>query len=142
MKCKGTIIEKKTFGKKAARSCHAKLAEHQIFCHVCGTATKALSTGLSARQNRLEAWEQFKEVKSKYYPFAIFMILAVFSFIGASVVLGTRHFWYNNLVLLFIVPLALIPFSFEPDFISNHFTILKHTFYRAQIFNVFQIIYG
>ncbi|RLC50790.1 MAG: hypothetical protein DRH89_03880 [Candidatus Cloacimonadota bacterium] len=132
MKCKGTLFEKKTFGKKAARMCNAQLAEHQIYCNKCGTATKALSTGLSAKQNRTEAWQQFKEIKSKYYPFAIFMILAVFSFIGASVVLGTRHFLYNNLALLFIVPLALIPFSFEKDFINYPFTIgmffkhLKH----------------
>lgn len=137
MKCKGTIIEKKTFGKKAARSCNSRLAEHQIFCHVCGKATKALSTDLSAKQNRKEIWQEFKEIKSNYYPFAIFMILAVFSFIGASVVLGTRHFLYNNLALLFIVPLALIPFSFEENFIQKQFTIgmfFKHLKYYPKYF--------
>lgn len=137
MKCKGTIIEKKTLGRKAERLCNTELAEHQIFCHVCGTAGKALSTGLSARQNRLEAWREFKAVKSKYYAFAIFMILAVFSLIGLSVIWGARHFLYNNLALLFIVPLALIPFSFEENFLQNHFTIgmyFKHLKYYPKFF--------
>lgn len=126
MKCKGTIIEKKTFGKTKKWSCDAKLATHQIFCHQCGTPTNALATGLSFKQNRQQAWQKFKETKSKYYPFAIFMIIAVFSWIFASVIYGTRHFLYNNLVLLFVSPLALIPFSFEENFTKTPFTIGKY----------------
>ncbi len=132
MKCKGTIIDKKTFAETKKWPCDAKLAEHQIFCHKCGTPTKALSTDLSYKQNRRQAWQKFKDVKSRYYQFAIFMIICVFSLIFASIILGTRHFWYNNLALLFIVPFALIPFSFEPNFTETPFTIgmyfkhLKH----------------
>ena len=132
MKCKGKIIEKNSLGKKKILPCDAKLAPHQIFCHKCGRPTDALSTGLSFRQNRQQAWQRFKAKKSRYYPFAIFMVIAVFSWILASVVFGTRYFLYNNLALLFIVPLALIPFSFETDFNSKPFTIvmyLKHLKY-------------
>ncbi|MCF7814753.1 MAG: hypothetical protein K9N09_10870 [Candidatus Cloacimonetes bacterium] len=146
MKCRGKIVEKKTFGKNKVWPCDAKLAKHQIFCHKCGTATDALSTGLSFKQNRQQAWQKFKETKSQYYPFAIFMIIAVFSWIFASVIYGTRNFLYNNLALLFITPLALIPFSFEEDFTKGPFTIgmyLKHLKYYPKywIFTLLGIIW-
>ncbi|MDO9578823.1 MAG: hypothetical protein Q7J16_13150 [Candidatus Cloacimonadales bacterium] len=131
MKCKGTLFEKKSFFEKSAKICNNQLAEHQIFCDKCGTSTKALSTGLSAKQNWKQTWQEFKEVKASYYAFAIFMVICVFSFIGLSVVLGAHYFWYNNLVLLLIAPLALIPFSFESNFLAKPFTI-KLFFQHAQ----------
>ncbi|HPR17281.1 MAG TPA: hypothetical protein PLD62_03460 [Candidatus Cloacimonadota bacterium] len=137
MKCKGTIIEKTDRGRSRKLPCDARLGEHQIFCDKCGTPTNALATGLSYAQNRRQVWQSFKEVKSGYYPFAIFMIICVFSFLVASVIFGTRNYWYNNLALLFIAPLALIPFSFEPDFMANPFTIgdfFRHLKYYPQYF--------
>jgi hypothetical protein len=131
MKCKGTIFEKKSFFEKTAKKCNNKLAEHQIFCDKCGESSGVLSTDLSAKQNWKKVWQEFKEVKATYYAFAIFMIICVFSFIGLSVVMGANHFWYNNLVLLFIAPLALIPFSFESNFLEKPFTI-KMFFMHAQ----------
>jgi hypothetical protein len=131
MKCKGTIVEKKSFFEKKYRPCNNKLKEHQIFCDKCGESSGALSNDLSAKQNWKQVWPSFKEVKASYYSFAIFMIIFVFSFIGLSVVLGSRYFWYNNLVLLLIVPFALLPFSFESNFLSEPFTI-RRFFSHAQ----------
>jgi hypothetical protein len=146
MKCKGKVIEKNNLGKKKILPCDTKLAAHQIFCHKCGTPTDALSTGLSFKQNRQQAWQKFRENKSRYYRFAIFMIIVVFAWIMASVVFGTKNFWYNNLALLFIVPLSLIPFSFAPDFSGKPFTVgmfIKHLkFYpRYWLFTLLAILW-
>ena len=146
MKCKGTLIEKKSFWQKTAKDCNNQLADHQIYCDKCGEPTKALSSGLSARQNWRETWQEFKKVKSSYYAFAIFMILCVFSFIGLSVVLGARFFWYNNLVLLFIAPLALLPFSFAGEFMEKPFTVRRyfqhaHNYPRYWLFVLINIVW-
>ncbi|MFC1898311.1 hypothetical protein ACFLYJ_01940 [Candidatus Cloacimonadota bacterium] len=125
MKCKGSIIEKKSLFEKKVKVCNNQLADHQIFCDKCGTSTGVLSKDLSAKQNWKQAWNQFKPEKASYYAFSIFMIICIFSFIGLSAVMGSQYFWYNNLVLLFIVPLALIPFSFESNFLTEPFTIKK-----------------
>jgi len=131
MKCKGSYIEKKN-GRKFEKKCGNELDENAIFCDVCGFPTNALSTGLSAKKARIESWREFKEVKSKSYPFGIFIVLAFLPIFALFIKFGNSDYFISNLILLFIVPFLLIPFTFEHGFASKSFTIgeyfrkLKH----------------
>jgi hypothetical protein len=136
MRCKGNIVEKNFWGKTRQYACNEQLAEHQIFCHKCGTSTKALNTDLSFSQNRRETWAEFTKIKAKYYTFAIFLIVIVFSLLGLSIIYGSKYYWYNNLALLFIIPFALIPFSFPPDFMKSPFKI-KFFFSHLKYYPIF-----
>lgn len=123
MKCKGKIKERTGSGKLMTRFCNEKLEEHQIFCHKCGEPTEALSGPLSAKENLKQVWIEFKKVKAKFYPFSIFIILTAFLLIGLAVYFTRGNYFQTNLALLIFVPFALIPLSFDENFISNHFTI-------------------
>jgi len=123
MKCKGKFKEKTGSRKTIARTCNEKLEEHQIFCHKCGEPTEALAGPLSAKVNLKQVWNEFKTTKARFYPFSIFIILTAFLLIGLAVYFTRGNYFQTNLALLFIVPFALIPLSFEENFISNHFTI-------------------
>ena len=151
MKCKGKIKEKNRFGKMIKRTCGEKLSEHAIFCHVCGEPTNALSAPLSSKANWKETWIEFKGRKSKFYPFAIFIILTAFLLVGLSVYFGSGNFFDNNylfinLFLLITVPLVLIPLSFKKENYSNYFTIklfflnLKH-YPKFFLFTLINILY-
>ena len=123
MKCKGKFKERTKGGNLVTRTCNEKIEEHQIFCHKCGEPTDALSGPLSAKENLKQVWSEFKPVKAKFYPFSIFIILTAFLLIGLAVYFTRGNYFQTNLALLFIVPFALIPLSFDENFISNHFTI-------------------
>ena len=131
MKCKGKIKEKTRSGRTIEKNCTAKLDEHAIFCSECGEPTDALSGPLSAKKNYQEAWKEFKQIKTKFYPFSIFMIFTAFLLILLSVLFSRSlaesfnidHYLFVNLVLLILVPFVLVPFSFEPGFLKEHFTI-------------------
>jgi hypothetical protein len=125
MKCKGSYIEKKN-GKKFEKKCGNELGEHTIFCDVCGKSTNALSTGLSAKNARKESWDKFKEIKSKSYPFGIFMVLTFLPIIAIFLKFGNNDYFISNLILLFIVPLFLIPFGNEKNFAENPFWISEY----------------
>ncbi len=131
MKCRGRIKEKTKNGKTIERTCNNKLEEHQIFCDKCGEPTGALSGPLSARQNYKEVWDQFKKVKSKFYPFAIFIILTSYLLIALEAVFGKTlaeavnidHYLLSNIIFLVIIPLALIPFGMKEKFMENPFSV-------------------
>ena len=131
MKCRGRIKEKTKNGKTIERTCNNKLEEHQIFCDKCGEPTGALSGPLSAKQNYKEIWKQFKKVKSKFYPFAIFIILTSYLLIALEAVFGKTlaeavnidHYLLSNIIFLVIIPLALIPFGMKEKFMENPFSV-------------------
>ena len=134
MKCKGKIKEKTKKGRTVERDCNNKLTEYQIFCDKCGEPTGALSGPLSAKQNYKEAWDQFNKVKSKFYPFSIFIILTAFLLIGLGILFSKNlaeifkieQYLFTNLMLLILVPFVFIPFGFKEDFVINHFTIGRY----------------
>jgi len=145
MKCKGMKKEKTKNGKKIEVKCNTELDQHAIFCHVCGEPTGALSGPLSAKKNYKEVWNKFNANKSKYYPFAIFIILTSFLLIYLGVFFSDNlaesfkvdHYIFTNLMLLILVPFTLIPFSFEENFLKKPFTIsmyLKGLKYYPQFF--------
>ncbi len=131
MKCRGKIKEKTQNGRTVERICNNKLDEHQIFCDKCGEPTGALSGHLSARQNYKEVWDQFKKVKSKFYPFAIFIILTSYLLIALEAIFGKilaeavniDHYLLSNLIFLVIIPFALIPFGMKEKFMENPFSV-------------------
>ena len=131
MKCRGKIKEKTKNGRTVEKVCNNKLDEHQIFCNKCGEPTGALSGPLSAKQNFREVWEQFKKVKSKFYPFAIFIILTSYLLIVLEAIFGKTlaeavnidHYLLSNLIFLIIIPFALIPFGMKGKFTENPFSV-------------------
>jgi len=146
MKCKGKIKGKTKNGRTEMRVCNYELSEHDIFCPKCGEPTKALSGPLSAKENWKIAWQEFKPIKGKYLPFSIFIILTAFLLTGLAVYFTNGKYWLQNAVLLFIVPLTLIPLSFESDFLTRPFTVgdyfksLKH-YPKYFLFVLINIIY-
>ncbi len=151
MKCKGKIKEKNRFGKVIKRTCGEKLSEHAIFCHVCGEPTGALSHSLSCKANWRETWNEFKNRKAKFFPFAIFIILTAFLLVGLSVYFGSVNYFNNNyffinLFLLVTVPLVLIPLSFKKESYSNYFTIKQYFtnlkyYFKFFLFTLINILY-
>jgi len=123
MKCKGKIKRTNKSGRTEVQICNYELSEHDIFCPKCGEPTAALSGPLSAKENWKSAWKEFKPIKGKYLPFSIFIILTAFLFTALAVYFTMSNYWLQNTILLFIIPLTLIPLSFDADFISKPFTI-------------------
>lgn len=123
MKCNAKIKEKTLGGKSVPKQCQEELTDFQIFCPKCGHPTKVLSGPLSAKKNLTEVWKEFKDVKSKYFSFSIFVILTAFLLIALTVYFFHEKYLLSNLILLFTVPFALIPFSFDKGFISQQFGI-------------------
>jgi len=121
-------------GRKVDEKCGAELDEHAIFCDVCGKSTNALSTGLSAKENFKSVWNEFKELKEKYYSFSIFITLTAFLSIILGIIFRLKlaeavhlsPYFFTNLMLLFLVPFTLIPFAMKKDFLVNHFTIKSY----------------
>ncbi len=124
-KCKGTLIIKKN-GKKIAKLCNYELNEHDIFCPKCGTPTNALSTKLSAKQNIKEVWKTFTKTKNKYIPFSLVMIFLSYIPILLSFLFKTKFaallninvYFAENILYLFTIPLALVPFASEENFLK------------------------
>jgi len=129
MKCSGMRKEKTKNGRKIEVKCNTELDKHAIFCKVCGQPTGALSGPLSAKLNYQDVWSKFKPIKSQYYPFSIFIVLTSFLLIGLGIFFSNElaesfkisHYLFTNLMLLFLVPFTLIPFSFEENFVEYSF---------------------
>ena len=127
MKCNGTIVTKNKNGKKILQKCNYQLSEYDIFCPKCGTPTNALSTKLSAKMNIKEVWYKYSPQKGKYFAFSIFMLFTAFLLIFLSYLLKEQvadllHinvYFAENILYLFTIPLALIPFASKEDFIKN-----------------------
>lgn len=134
MKCKGKIKTVNSSGKVIYKKCNADLDEHAIFCDTCGEPTDALSTGLSAKKNFCESWNEFRIVKSRFYPFSIFILLTAFLliilalFVSDEIAMAVplNEYMITNILLLFLVPLALIPFAMEANFLHNPLTISQY----------------
>ncbi len=131
MKCNGMRKEKTKNGRKIDVRCNTELDKNAIFCKVCGQSTGALSGPLSAKVNYQEVWGKFKPIKSQYYSFSIFIVLTSFLLIGLGIFfskdlaesLKIDHYLFINLMLLILVPLTLVPFSFQENFIEYPFKI-------------------
>jgi len=121
MKCSGIVKEKNKLGKQVTRICSEKLDDHEIFCHVCGRPTSALSTDLSARISIKETWKSFNKVRKNSYLFAIVMVILLAITIYLSV-LTSNNYLYNNLVLLIMTPLLLLPLSGKDDLTVEQLT--------------------
>ena len=119
MKCKGTLKEKNQRGRTTTRICNYDLDKNAIFCPQCGTATDALRTKLSAKQCIKSSWKLYSNQKGKFYGFSIFLILTGFLLTALSVFFALDSYWLTNGLLLFTVPLLLVPFAMPTDFIQN-----------------------
>lgn len=134
MRCKGKITEKKKNGRTIEKTCNYELSKHAIFCPVCGQPTQALSGPLSAKKNHKSSWNSYKEKKSQYYPLAIFLIFVVFlplllvSIYNDNIakLVNLTAYLVNNLTLLLLVPLSLLPFASSRDFIEHPLTIKNY----------------
>jgi len=127
------------------KKCKNKLDKNAIFCTTCGLETDSLKTGLSAKENFKQTWKMFKLEKHKYYSFAsVYFFVAIIPLI--AVILFTKdHYIWNNLSLLFVIPLALVPFTFdyksEQIFTANkYFRNLKH-YPQLLLFTLVNILY-
>lgn len=116
MKCKGKIKRKNKLGKVIIEQCGNKLDDNEIFCSKCGHPTSALEEGLSARKNIKSIWKLFWPEKNKYLSFSLVMLFCAFLPIAAVVFFTKGNYWLNNLLLLFTVPLALVPLASDKDF--------------------------
>ncbi len=143
-KCKGTLVIKQN-GKKIKKKCNYELSEYDIFCPVCGEPTDALSKDLSAKQNIKEVWKEYNPIKAKYFAFSIFMLFTAFLLIFLSFLLKEQissllHinvYFTENILYLITIPLALIPFASEENFIKNPLTIgeqIKNLKYYPKMF--------
>ena len=140
MKCKGMVSEKTKNGRTIKRKCNHVLADETIFCDKCGFPTNALKSGLNAKQNLNQVRQEFQEVRSNYYSFNLFFLLAIFLPLGLAIFfresmadfLGLNKYLFINISMLILVPFTMIPFAFEPNFtkqvfkIKNYFQALKH----------------
>jgi len=133
-KCDAYILVKDKTGKKYKKRCNNEIGTHDIFCSKCGKPTDALSTKLSAKQNIDEVWHTFYPQKGKYFPFSILMVFTAFllillSYIFKSQVADMIHlntYFTENILYLITVPLALIPFASDENFLKNPLTIDKY----------------
>jgi hypothetical protein len=126
MRCKG-INKSETKKSNKTQYCNTELHEHQIYCHVCGEPTSALKTGLSAGSNFREVWEQHKKGYSQYLGLGLFLSLAVYIPIFILIYLFWGQYWLTNLVMLFSLPFALIPFAQKDDLtVKNYIAGLRH----------------
>jgi len=121
MKCNATYKKK-----KKTYTCDAELHPHQLFCHVCGEPTSALKTDLSAKENLKISWKEHKEKYSETFSIGLFLTLAVYLPLIIISAIFWHNYWLTNLIMLFYVPLALIPFAMKDDYsVGNYFKSLK-----------------
>ncbi len=126
MKCKGiNKSETRKLGK--TQYCNTDLHPHQIYCHVCGEPTPALKTDLSAAQNFSQSWQTHKNKYPQKFGLGLLLTLVVYFPIAIIVFLFRGNYWMTNLALLFIVPLAMIPFAQKNDLtIKKFLSCLKY----------------
>jgi len=145
MKCNGIIKVKGSMGKVRRVKCNTVLDEHAIFCPVCGTETPALKNDLNGKKVFLDAWRKRNEIFHQWFPFSLIFGLIIGALIATSVVFGHAHYWLNNLYLLFVVPLALVPLTFSQDAestpgFSAYFAALRY-YPRLWVFTLFNILF-
>ncbi len=126
IRCKG-INKSKTKKLGKTQYCNADIHPHQIYCHICGEPTPVLKTYLSAFRNFKATWQ----IQQKEYPqtlgLGLLLTLAVYIPIAIIVILLWNNYWMTNLALLFVVPLALLPFAQRNDLtVKNFLSCLKY----------------
>lgn len=136
MKCKGTIKRD-----KKNEVCGNELHPHQIFCDVCGEPTPALKTDLSAKENFKYVWKEHRNSYQKNLSLGLFLTLVVFLPMAIIAWILWDNYLYTNITMLFIVPLAMIPFSMKEELsISEYFKHLKN-YPVFLIFTALAIVY-
>ncbi|MCF7920015.1 MAG: hypothetical protein K9N06_08895 [Candidatus Cloacimonetes bacterium] len=121
MKCNGISRKNKKTG-----ICGTALHPHQIYCHVCGLATPALKTDLSAKENIKLSWEFHKKNYQESFSLGLLLTLAVYIPLSILVALFWHDYWHTNLILLFYIPFALIPLAMRDDYsLKNYLRTLS-----------------
>lgn len=110
MRCRG-IDHKETKKRSKTVHCNTELDEHQIFCHVCGHPTPALKNDLSAKNNLKKVFAQYKQNYSQHLMLGVILALITYVTAAALFLFAADNYWLTNLILLFSVPLLLIPFA-------------------------------
>lgn len=110
-RCKGTVFVKNLSGNKVKKQCGNELESTAIFCPVCGTATSALKEELSGSKTFKQAWSNKGEIFKANFPGSIIFFLIPAIAAAWALTMGANQYWLVNLVMLFIVPLAMLPFG-------------------------------
>lgn len=110
-RCKGTVIVKNLSGTKVKKLCGTELDSTAIFCPVCGTATSALKEELSGSKTLKEAWSDKGEIFKANFPGSLIFFLLPAAAAIWGLTIGANQYWLVNLVMLFIAPLAMLPFG-------------------------------
>jgi len=110
-RCKGSVMVKNLSGTKVKKQCGTELDSTAIFCPVCGTATNALKEELSGSNTFKQAWNSKGEIFKANFPASIifFLIPAAAAIWGLTI--GAGQYWLVNLIMLFVAPLAMLPFG-------------------------------
>ncbi len=95
------------------KNCSSSLDNNAIFCPNCGWQTGFIKDNLSTKLVLKEAWQDYKGIRAKNYPFAIFFVLLILVPVGLAAFFTRDNYWINNVTMLFVTPLALIPLTFS-----------------------------
>ncbi len=117
------------------KKCSSSLKDNAIFCPTCGWQTDFLKDNLSAKLILSETWQEYKGIKGKNYPFAIFYVLAIMLPVALAAFFTRNNYWINNLAMLIAVPFALIPLTFGESIYSIKMYV-QHLIYYPKMFAV------
>jgi len=126
MKCINNVKLKSTSGKTNLITCNTNLTENDLYCHVCGNPTEILTEDLSAGKNIIEVWKVLLKCMNRYLSFSLFMFFLILLPTFAASYFTRSNYWLNSLILLFTVPLILIPFSMKENFLKNSLSIMQY----------------
>ncbi len=131
------------------KNCSSSLEQNAIFCPSCGWQTEFIRENLSAKLVLKGAWQDYKGVRGKNYPFAIFFVLLIMVPVGLAAFFTRDNYWINNLAMLLLAPLAMVPLTFEGSqySVKQYFTQLKNypkllgiSFFTVLFFFVINVI--
>jgi len=111
--------------------CETKLNSDQIYCYECGEPTAILKNNLSASKSVKRIWQDYQEIKSHNYLFAIFYFFVLLVPLIFLVQFTYHNYYLQNLLLLFFLPLLFIPFSIVAGKENKYLTI-KSYFYNLR----------